>query len=97
MREDKGFRYIAEQVSHHPPVSCVHATGSDWTWSQALRIRSKFWGKSMEFQPEGKINLNLSGHGEDYVWNKVSTKRYIVFVLNPPPPKKKSDNHFFGN
>ena len=80
MREDKGFRYIAEQVSHHPPVSCVHATGSDWTWSQALRIRSKFWGKSMEFQPEGKINLNLSGHGEDYVWNKVSTKRYSFYL-----------------
>jgi len=73
VREDKGFRYIAEQVSHHPPVSCVHATGSDWTWSQALRIRSKFWGKSMEFQPEGKINLNLSGHREDYVWNKVTS------------------------
>jgi len=27
----------------------------------------------MEFQPEGKINLNLSGHGEDYVWNKVTS------------------------
>ena len=27
----------------------------------------------MEFQPEGKIQLNLSGHGEDYVWNKVTS------------------------
>ena len=72
VREDKGFRYISEQVSHHPPVSCVHASGADWSWSQALRIRSKFWGKSMEFQPEGKINLSLNSHNEDYVWNKVS-------------------------
>ena len=25
IREDKGFRYIAEQVSHHPPISACHA------------------------------------------------------------------------
>ena len=73
VREDKGFRYISEQVSHHPPVSCCAAMGTNWSWSQALRIRSKFWGKSMEFQPEGKIQLSLSGHGEDYVWNKVTS------------------------
>ena len=73
VREDKGFKYISEQVSHHPPVSCCAAMGSNWNWSQALRIRSKFWGKSMEFQPEGKIQLSLSGHGEDYVWNKVTS------------------------
>ena len=73
VREDKGFRYISEQVSHHPPVSCCAARGAGWTWSQALRIRSKFWGKSMEFQPEGTINLSLSSHGEEYVWNKVTS------------------------
>eukprot|EP00092_Neocalanus_flemingeri_P036873 GFUD01040135.1.p1 GENE.GFUD01040135.1~~GFUD01040135.1.p1 ORF type:complete len:906 (+),score=267.46 GFUD01040135.1:72-2789(+) len=73
VREDKGFRYIAEQVSHHPPVSCVHATGTGWTWAQALRIRSKFWGKSMEFQPEGSVHLTLETQGEEYTWNKVTS------------------------
>eukprot|EP00090_Calanus_glacialis_P045445 TRINITY_DN8436_c0_g1_i1.p1 TRINITY_DN8436_c0_g1~~TRINITY_DN8436_c0_g1_i1.p1 ORF type:complete len:909 (+),score=338.09 TRINITY_DN8436_c0_g1_i1:70-2796(+) len=73
VREDKGFRYISEQVSHHPPVSCVHATGTGWTWSQALRIRSKFWGKSMEFQPEGSVHLTLEDQGEEYKWNKVTS------------------------
>jgi len=73
IREDKGFRYISEQVSHHPPVSCVQAEGANWSWSQALRIRSKFWGKSMEFQPEGKISLSLKNHGEEYSWNKVTS------------------------
>ena len=27
----------------------------------------------MEFQPEGKINLHLQSHNEDYVWNKVTS------------------------
>ena len=31
VRKDKGFRFISEQVSHHPPVSCVHATGIGWS------------------------------------------------------------------
>jgi hypothetical protein len=73
IREDKGFRYVAEQVSHHPPISAVHATGTGWSWSQVLRIRSKFWGKSMEFQPEGLVNLFLAEHGEEYQWNKVTS------------------------
>lgn len=73
VREDKGFKYISEQVSHHPPISCVHATGTGWSWSQALRIRSKFWGKSMEFQPEGQVQLFLNEHEEDYQWNKVTS------------------------
>merc|ERR1711888_582056 len=76
VREDKGFRYISEQVSHHPPVSCVHATGIGWSWSQTLRIRSKFWGKSMEFQPEGSVHLTLHEHGEEYTWNKVTSCIY---------------------
>ena len=76
VRKDKGFRYISEQVSHHPPVSCVHATGIGWSWSQTLRIRSKFWGKSMEFQPEGSVHLTLHDHGEEYTWNKVTSCIY---------------------
>merc|ERR1712055_572791 len=76
VRKDKGFRFISEQVSHHPPVSCVHATGTGWSWSQTLRIRSKFWGKSMEFQPEGSVHLTLHEHGEEYTWNKVTSCIY---------------------
>ena len=45
VRDDKGFRFISEQVSHHPPISAAHASGTGWEWAQNLRIRSKFWGK----------------------------------------------------
>ena len=76
VREDKGFKFISEQVSHHPPISAAHATGTGWEWFQCLRIRSKFWGKSMEFQPEGKVQLTLDlgdGRKETYIWNKVTS------------------------
>jgi hypothetical protein len=79
IREDRGFKYIAEQVSHHPPVSGVQATGAGWSWSQVLRIRSKFWGKSMEFQPEGRVTLRLEEAGEEYIWNKVTSCLHNLF------------------
>ena len=47
VREDRGFRYVSEQVSHHPPVSTCHAFSEDgsWRWWQDFRVKTKFWGK----------------------------------------------------
>lgn len=33
-REDKGFQFIAEQVSHHPPVSACHASAKQYSFWQ---------------------------------------------------------------
>ncbi|KAG8514752.1 Oxysterol-binding protein-related protein 3, partial [Galemys pyrenaicus] len=34
IREDKGFRYFAEQVSHHPPISACHADSGNFVFWQ---------------------------------------------------------------
>ena len=73
---------MAEQVSHHPPVSACHAMGHGWSWWQDLRIRTKFWGKSMEVQPDGIVNLKLvlpNGTEEHYTWNKITTCIHNLF------------------
>ncbi|CAG5123391.1 unnamed protein product, partial [Candidula unifasciata] len=59
IREDKGWRFIAEQVSHHPPVSACHCESKNFKLWQDVRIKTKFWGKSMEIQPLGHVNLVL--------------------------------------
>merc|ERR1712223_96854 len=95
VREDRGFRYVSEQVSHHPPVSTCHAFSEDgsWRWWQDFRVKTKFWGKSMEFQPEGKVFLELflkfdngQSNGdyeivtrELYSWNKITTCIHNLF------------------
>ena len=48
IRDDRGFRYISEQVSHHPPVTACHAAANNWTWWQDFRVKTKFWGKVHE-------------------------------------------------
>lgn len=79
IREDKGFRFLSEQVSHHPPISACYADSRNFIFWQEARIKTKFWGKSMEFQPLGKVHLLLPLTGDTYTWNKVTTCVHNIF------------------
>uniref|UniRef100_A0A8C1M0F1 Oxysterol-binding protein n=1 Tax=Cyprinus carpio TaxID=7962 RepID=A0A8C1M0F1_CYPCA len=72
-RPDKGFRYVAEQVSHHPPISACHAESKNYIFWQDVRWRNKFWGKSMEIVPVGTTHVVLPGFGDHYEWIKVTS------------------------
>ncbi|XP_075442916.1 oxysterol-binding protein-related protein 3 isoform X3 [Ascaphus truei] len=73
IKEEKGFRFIAEQVSHHPPISACHAESEKFVFYQDIRWKNKFWGKSMEIVPIGTTHLILPGFGDHYEWNKVTS------------------------
>ncbi|XP_068180375.1 oxysterol-binding protein-related protein 3 isoform X2 [Antennarius striatus] len=72
-RPDKGFRFVAEQVSHHPPISACHAESKNFIFWQDVRCKNKFWGKSMEIVPVGTTHVTLPGFGDHYEWNKVTS------------------------
>uniref|UniRef100_A0A8C5GIR6 Oxysterol-binding protein n=1 Tax=Gouania willdenowi TaxID=441366 RepID=A0A8C5GIR6_GOUWI len=72
-REDRGFRYVSEQVSHHPPVSACHAESENFTFWQDQRWKNKFWGKSVEIISSGQVNVALPRYGDHYEWNKAVT------------------------
>uniref|UniRef100_A0A8C4ZXM7 Oxysterol-binding protein n=1 Tax=Gadus morhua TaxID=8049 RepID=A0A8C4ZXM7_GADMO len=73
VREDRGFRMISEQVSHHPPISACHAESDNFSFWQDQRWKNKFWGKSLEIVPTGMVNLKIPSYGDHYEWNKVVT------------------------
>ncbi|XP_029936009.1 oxysterol-binding protein-related protein 6 isoform X2 [Myripristis murdjan] len=73
IREDKGFCFFSEQVSHHPPISACHCESKNFTFWQDVRWKNKFWGKSMEILPVGTVNVMLPRFGDHYEWNKVTT------------------------
>lgn len=60
------------QVSHHPPISVCYAESKNFIFWQDVRIKTKFWGKSMEFQPAGKNRLTRT---QFYLDLKLSQKR----------------------
>uniref|UniRef100_A0A4W5L1A2 Oxysterol-binding protein n=1 Tax=Hucho hucho TaxID=62062 RepID=A0A4W5L1A2_9TELE len=72
-RKDRGFRYVAEQVSHHPPGSAVHAESENFTFWQDQQWKNKFWGKSLEIISSGPVNVKLPKYGDHYEWNKAVT------------------------
>ncbi|CAL8301465.1 unnamed protein product [Merluccius merluccius] len=80
-RPDRGFRYVSEQVSHHPPISACHADSEHFNFWQDQRWKYKFWGKSAEIISSGQVNVSLPRYGDHYEWNKAVT--CIHNVLSP--------------
>uniref|UniRef100_A0A8B9I062 Oxysterol-binding protein n=1 Tax=Astyanax mexicanus TaxID=7994 RepID=A0A8B9I062_ASTMX len=72
-RPDKGFRFISEQVSHHPPVSACHCESKNFTLWQDVRWKNKFWGKTMEIVPMGTTHIVLPRFGDHYELNRVTS------------------------
>ncbi|XP_060760991.1 oxysterol-binding protein-related protein 3a isoform X2 [Neoarius graeffei] len=70
---DKGFCFIAEQVSHHPPVSACHCESKNFTLWQDVRWKNKFWGRSMEIVPVGTTHIVLPSFGDHYELNRVTS------------------------
>ncbi|KAG0324174.1 hypothetical protein BGZ99_002137 [Dissophora globulifera] len=58
-REDKQFRYISEQVSHHPPISACYCESPNYNFFAEVDVKSKFWGKSFELMPQGTSHVEL--------------------------------------
>lgn len=61
--------YIAEQVSHHPPVSAFYVTNrkDGFCISGSILAKSKFYGNSISAILDGTARLKLLTRGEDYL------------------------------
>jgi hypothetical protein len=60
--------YLAEQVSHHPPVSAFYVTNRQdgFCISASILAKSKFYGNSTSAILDGVALLTLLPRGEDY-------------------------------
>ncbi|KAM5465041.1 Oxysterol-binding protein 3 [Microsporum audouinii] len=66
---ERGFRFLAEKVSHRPVQLAVQADSRDWSFIQSPKPTQKFWGKSVEIITEGKSRLTLHSSGEHFSWS----------------------------
>ncbi|WOL20352.1 oxysterol-binding protein-related protein 3A-like [Canna indica] len=76
-----GITFIAEQVSHHPPMSAAHAENEHFIYDITSKVKTKFLGNSLDIYPIGRTKVTLKKAG-------------IVFDLVPPPTKV--NNLIFG-
>ncbi|KZT24322.1 hypothetical protein NEOLEDRAFT_1170159 [Neolentinus lepideus HHB14362 ss-1] len=59
VRLDKEYRYVSEQVSHHPPISACWAESPSWNYYGEVDAQNKFMGKSFEIRPTGIAHADL--------------------------------------
>ncbi|XP_033095563.1 oxysterol-binding protein-related protein 8-like isoform X3 [Anneissia japonica] len=61
--------YIAEQVSHHPPISVFHISNrkDGFCISGGILAKSKFYGNSVSALMDGVGKLTFLTRGEDYL------------------------------
>lgn len=81
MTNHGGITFIAEQVSHHPPISAGHAENEHFIYDITSKVKTKFLGNSVDVYPLGR--------------SRVTLKRDSV-VLDLVPPPTKVSNLIFG-
>ncbi|OQV19046.1 Oxysterol-binding protein-related protein 3 [Hypsibius exemplaris] len=83
IREDKGFRYVGEQVSHHPPISACHAESLNdkYCYWQDFRPKTRFWGRSIEITNHGEVHVTIN-KSEHYRWNKPSSRLGVAALMS---------------
>ncbi|KAI9814244.1 MAG: hypothetical protein M1827_003410 [Pycnora praestabilis] len=86
VRPDKSYRFVSEQVSHHPPIGACMAESPKWDYYGESNIKSKFYGKSFEINHLGTWYLKLrpvSSGEELYTWKKVTNN--VVGIITGSP------------
>uniref|UniRef100_A0A8B9LWB2 Oxysterol-binding protein n=1 Tax=Astyanax mexicanus TaxID=7994 RepID=A0A8B9LWB2_ASTMX len=78
------LRFVAEQVSHHPPVSGFYAECQERQICVNTHVwtKSKFMGMSIGVSMIGEGNLHLLEHGEEYAFTLPSA--YARSILTVP-------------
>ncbi|KAL8503325.1 hypothetical protein ACS0TY_022167 [Phlomoides rotata] len=78
---EQGIRFFSEKVSHHPTVIACHCEGKGWKFWCDTNLKSKFWGRSIQLDPVGTLNLEFDD-GETFQWSKVTTSIYNLILGN---------------
>ncbi|KAB1208896.1 Oxysterol-binding protein-related protein 1C [Morella rubra] len=79
---DKGLRFISEKVSHHPMIIAYHCEGRGWRIWGDTKLKSKFWGRSIQLDPMGPLTLEFDD-GEVFQWSKVTSSIYNLIIGKP--------------
>jgi len=82
VREDKGYACIAEQVSHHPPVTSMHTEHEKWSYWQEYAMDTKFRGLYFKVTPTGSVHFKIRGSGEHFSWCKPVTTIHNIIMGN---------------
>lgn len=75
-----GWKLLCEQVSHHPPISALIVQGENYEIQLNTSVSQQFWGKSMEFKPQGRAHVKFHDTGDHFIIQRCNTSvRNVIF------------------
>lgn len=91
-RPDKNYRFFAEQVSHHPPISATWTESPKWDFYGESAVDTNFNGRSFSVKHLGLWYIKLRPDNDDpqelYTYKKPDNTVIGILVGNP-----QVDNH----
>ncbi|TPP50551.1 Oxysterol-binding protein 1 [Fasciola gigantica] len=78
--DDRGWRSLAEQVSHHPPKCALHCESNAWYCWFEFSMNTKFRGKYLQINPVGTCHLVFRNTGHHYTWQKIPLTVHNIIV-----------------
>jgi hypothetical protein len=76
------LKVVSEQVSHHPPVTAVHAEHPDYRCWGSMQPTTKFKGSYMQVRCLGMMHVEFPRLGEHYTWEKPNSSVHNIMVGN---------------
>lgn len=64
--QQDGYSLIAEQVSHHPPITALHCEHPCYTYYGDSQVKSNFKGTFLRIKPIGSMNLFIHKYNDHY-------------------------------
>lgn len=76
------LRFVAEQVSHHPPISACYCEAIDgaWKYYNTIHVVSKFHANSVTVNPIGLNFVEIPKYGDVYAFNQVTSCVHNLFT-----------------
>jgi hypothetical protein len=60
------MKFLAEQVSHHPPVGACRMESPNFIFWQEQGLKTKFGGNSLGCESVGALNVRLKKSGDQF-------------------------------
>eukprot|EP01108_Squamamoeba_japonica_P001875 TRINITY_DN183_c0_g1_i4.p2 TRINITY_DN183_c0_g1~~TRINITY_DN183_c0_g1_i4.p2 ORF type:complete len:322 (-),score=160.77 TRINITY_DN183_c0_g1_i4:65-1030(-) len=73
-------RFLAEQVSHHPPICASHMESKEWEWWQYKGVKAKFTGNAVVSPPDGQTSVRFKADDTTYSWGGLTSCVHNLIV-----------------
>lgn len=78
--EKRDFKFLAEQVSHHPPISATRAIHKNWEFYQNSNPKTSFLGNAIEIDTQGRTHIYFSNSKDHFFYTNPVTRIHNLII-----------------